>query len=88
MFKRVRWVLAILALTLMANGCGYNALQQMEEGVFRAWSDVESNLQRRADLIPNLVATVKATPATSSRPSRRWSRPAPRRPASTCLPRT
>ncbi|GAB6909080.1 LemA family protein [Desulfosarcina cetonica] len=59
MFKRVRWVLAILALTLMANGCGYNALQQMEEGVFRAWSDVESNLQRRADLIPNLVATVK-----------------------------
>jgi LemA protein len=44
---------------LVANGCGYNTLQQMEEKVFRSWSDVESNLQRRADLIPNLVATVK-----------------------------
>lgn len=59
MFKRMQWLMAALILTLAANGCGYNALQQMEEGVFRAWSDVESNLQRRADLIPNLVATVK-----------------------------
>ena len=45
--------------TLVAGGCGYNALQQMEEQVFRSWADVESNLQRRADLVPNLVATVK-----------------------------
>ncbi|BBO81700.1 LemA family lipoprotein [Desulfosarcina ovata subsp. sediminis] len=59
MLKYMKWLMAALALTLVANGCGYNALQQMEEGVFRAWSDVESNLQRRADLIPNLVATVK-----------------------------
>ncbi|MEJ2095675.1 MAG: LemA family protein [Deltaproteobacteria bacterium] len=46
-------------LLLLLTGCGYNSLQQQEEAVFRAWSDVESNLQRRADLIPNLVETVK-----------------------------
>ena len=50
MFKRVRWVLAVLALTLMANGCGYNALQQMEENVFRAWSDVDLD-QRRMQIL-------------------------------------
>lgn len=50
-------LLAIITLTL--SSCGYNKLQAMEESVFKAWGDVESNLQRRADLIPNLVATVK-----------------------------
>jgi LemA protein len=40
-------------------GCGYNSLQMKEEAVFKAWADIESTLQRRADLIPNLVATVK-----------------------------
>ncbi len=40
-------------------GCGYNSLQVKEEGVFKAWADVESTLQRRGDLIPNLVETVK-----------------------------
>ncbi len=39
--------------------CGYNTMQQYEEAVFSAWGNVESNLQRRADLIPNLVETVK-----------------------------
>jgi LemA protein len=52
-------VALILLVALMASSCGYNKLQTMEEAVFKAWSDVESNLQRRADLIPNLVATVK-----------------------------
>jgi LemA protein len=51
------WVL--LFLTLSVSGCGYNAMQQSEERVFRAWGDIESTLQRRADLIPNLVETVK-----------------------------
>ncbi|MBN2403571.1 MAG: LemA family protein [Spirochaetes bacterium] len=41
------------------SGCGYNTMQQQEEAVFAAWGDIESNLQRRADLIPNLVNTVK-----------------------------
>jgi LemA protein len=39
--------------------CGYNTMQQNEEAVLSAWGDVESNLQRRADLIPNLVEVVK-----------------------------
>ncbi len=39
--------------------CGYNTLQVKEEAVFKAWADIESNMQRRADLIPNLVEVVK-----------------------------
>jgi LemA protein len=48
------WVLAISFV-----GCGYNTMQKNEEEVFNAWGNVESNLQRRADLIPNLVEVVK-----------------------------
>jgi LemA protein len=59
MLKYVKWLMAAIMFTAVASGCGYNTLQQMEEQVFKSWSDVESNLQRRADLIPNLVATVK-----------------------------
>ena len=59
MTKYAKLIFAAIMLTIALNGCGYNSLQQMEEQVFRSWSDVESNLQRRADLIPNLVATVK-----------------------------
>ncbi len=52
--------IALLCLTLLLlSGCGYNALQVKEEGVFKAWADVESTIQRRNDLIPNLVETVK-----------------------------
>ncbi len=58
MKNRIR-VAVILLLVISLTGCGYNMMQQQEEGVFKAWADVESNLQRRADLIPNLVQTVK-----------------------------
>src|SRR5512139_175392 len=49
----------IWALALTFTGCGYNTMQQQEEAVFKAWGDVEATLQRRGDLIPNLVETVK-----------------------------
>ncbi len=51
--------LLLIWVALLSTSCGYNSLQEMEETVFQAWGDIDSNLQRRADLIPNLVATVK-----------------------------
>ena len=51
------WLVGLLVFVLYA--CGYNTMQQNEEAVFGAWGNVESSLQRRADLIPNLVETVK-----------------------------
>jgi len=50
----------VLALAPNLQGCGYNTMQANEEAVKAAWGDVESAYQRRADLIPNLVETVKA----------------------------
>jgi len=58
--KKVALVLAtVLSAVVVLSGCGYNTMQQQEEKVFKAWGDVEATLQRRADLIPNLVETVK-----------------------------
>lgn len=56
-----RLTLCFLGVFLMAalSGCGYNTIQANEEAVFAAWGDVEATYQRRADLIPNLVETVK-----------------------------
>jgi LemA protein len=52
--------LALLAVAgLLLSGCGYNTLQVQDETVKSAWSEVVNQYQRRADLIPNLVATVK-----------------------------
>jgi LemA protein len=50
---------AVLGAVLLLSGCGYNKLQQQDEGVKAAWSEVINQYQRRAELIPNLVATVK-----------------------------
>ena len=53
-------VVAVLALLLAWRGCSsYNNLVQLDEGVNSAWSQVQNQYQRRADLIPNLVETVK-----------------------------
>ena len=51
---------AALAVTLVLSGCGYNTLQSTDEQTKAAWSEVLNQYQRRADLIPNLVETVKA----------------------------
>ena len=48
-----------LALLLLVSGCGYNTIQRYDEQVNGAKNQIEVQLQRRADLIPNLVATVK-----------------------------
>lgn len=50
---------ALLGAALLLSGCGYNTLQTQDESANAAWSEVLSQYQRRADLIPNLVATVK-----------------------------
>ena len=48
-----------LASTLTLTGCGYNTLQVKDEAVIAAWSEVQNQYQRRADLVPNLVNVVK-----------------------------
>lgn len=53
-----KWLL-VLAFTLGLSGCGYNTIQGEDEQVKAAWSEVLNQYQRRADLIPNLVNTVK-----------------------------
>ena len=50
---------ALAALVLLASGCGYNTLVSEGEAVDGAWGEVENQLQRRNDLVPNLVETVK-----------------------------
>jgi LemA protein len=55
--------LASIALVLLTvPGCGYHALQQKDENVKAAWSEVANQYQRRGELIPNLVRTVKSYP--------------------------
>ncbi|MBA3344544.1 MAG: LemA family protein [Gemmatimonadales bacterium] len=50
---------SLLALVLLAAGCGYNQIQTMDERVNQAKGQIETQLQRRADLVPNLVETVR-----------------------------
>ncbi|MDB5874964.1 MAG: LemA family protein [Ramlibacter sp.] len=53
-----RWLLILMA-ALSLTGCGYNDFQRLDEASKSAWSEVLNQYQRRADLIPNIVATVK-----------------------------
>ena len=58
--NRRHWLVAVtLASTAALSGCGYNDFQRLDEEVKAAWSEVLNQYQRRADLIPNIVATVK-----------------------------
>lgn len=49
----------LMLISLLSGACGYNRLVSEEEAVDQAWSEVENQLQRRNDLVPNLVETVK-----------------------------
>ena len=52
-------MLVVVALAVSLSGCGYNDLQKQDEGIKASWSEVLNQYQRRADLVPNLVNTVK-----------------------------
>ena len=58
MSRRIGLVFAAL-MALSLGGCGYNDFQRLDESVKASWSEVLNQYQRRADLVPNLVATVK-----------------------------
>src|SRR6195952_5064955 len=57
--SRLRGILVAIALGAGLAGCGYNNIPTLEESAKAKWADVQNNYQRRADLIPNLVATVQ-----------------------------
>jgi LemA protein len=57
--RRVGLALALVGIALTVSGCGYNTIPTLEEQAKARWSDVQNQYQRRADLIPNLVATVQ-----------------------------
>jgi len=59
MISRIGTVMAILAIGLALSACGYNTVPTLEEQAKARWADVQNQYQRRADLIPNLVATVQ-----------------------------
>ncbi|MCM2331566.1 MAG: LemA family protein, partial [Pseudomonas sagittaria] len=56
---RQSWNLLLVVLLLSLSGCGYNDLQSSDEQTKASWSEVLNQYQRRADLVPNLVNTVK-----------------------------
>jgi LemA protein len=58
MIRKIAGLFAVFAALSLA-GCGYNDLQRQDEGIKAAWSEVLNQYQRRADLVPNLVNTVK-----------------------------
>lgn len=53
------WLAVLASLLLTLSGCGYNTIQSQDEQIKASWSEVLNQYQRRADLVPNLVATVK-----------------------------
>jgi LemA protein len=57
--SRIRAVFATVLLSISVSACGYNNIPTFEEQAKAKWADVQNNYQRRADLIPNLVATVQ-----------------------------
>jgi LemA protein len=68
MHKRLRLItnIAVLMLILVLPGCSYNKFSTQEEAINAQWAEVQNQLQRRNDLIPNLVETVKGYAAHES----------------------
>ena len=56
---RASWLLAVVAAGALLSGCGYNNIQTLDEQTKSAWSEVLNQYQRRAELVPNLVNSVK-----------------------------
>ncbi len=65
--RRLLLTIALAVVGANLTGCGYNKLQNQDEAVKAAWSEVVNQYQRRADLVPNLVATVKGFAAQEER---------------------
>lgn len=59
LFRKIAIAITVLAATSGLTSCNYNSLVEKQQGVEEAWAQVENQYQRRADLIPNLVNTVK-----------------------------
>ncbi len=59
LISRWRQLAVVVSLGLSVAGCGYNAIPTLEENAKAKWAEVQAQYQRRADLIPNLVATVQ-----------------------------
>ena len=58
-WKKILLITMLLSAALGLSGCGYNQFQNLDEDAKASWSEVLNQYQRRADLVPNLVATVK-----------------------------
>ena len=58
-FPHILFVSLFSTICFVLSGCGYNSIQRLDEGVSASWSEVVNQYQRRADLVPNLVNTVK-----------------------------
>lgn len=89
--KKVIWIVVVVLVVLFISGScsAYNRMVTAEETVNTTWADVEAQYQRRSDLIPNLVNTVKGYAAHEQSPLLpRWSRPVPRPCRSNWMQRT
>lgn len=62
-FRRTAQLGLVVAMAATLSGCGINSIPTAEENVKAKWGDVENQYQRRADLVPNLVASVKGAAA-------------------------
>ena len=60
--KKLLTAILVIVGAMSLSSCSYNSMVQLDENVKGKWGQVQTQYQRRADLIPNLVATVKAPP--------------------------